>query len=341
MSFLFIFSLLFLISCQEKSKKSSKSCIGTNYYQPGCPGYSPYGTTTGTTTGGTTGNNQLCYSSPTNYWQLPGCPGFCQNYPAHTSCGGTTTAGATGGVTGGTTSGTTSGSNTGGTNPYPNYPSNSLSQNWGVQYPGGVPAENCSSSYAPTGINFTPYETRKATMSIQGKTFYSPASAVASQYMNTSSILKSVTNAKTLFETDAVLKVRFKPRPQPENTASSPYCYIPSYTKMSSIAGYTKLSYNVTLVGQKANGTIEEEPLGTFMTDVNSCSQAIDLSSYASTYPAGIYIKVQSVRGNQGVWPSDYHLYGFKNSSAFSDIRSMDCWVIDVEVAADGTKTFD
>jgi hypothetical protein len=334
------------MSCQEKSKKTTNSCTGTNYYQPGCPGYSPYGTTTGGVSGGTTGNNQLCYSSPTNYWQLPGCPGFCQNYPAHSSCGGSTTSGTTAGTTSGTTSGSTTGStasgtNNGGTNPYTNYPSSSLSQNWGVQYPGGVPAENCSSSYAPTGINFTPYETRKATMSIQGKTFYNPASPIATQYMNTSAKLKSVANAKTLFETDAFLKVRFKPRPQPENTQTSPYCYIPAYSKMSSVAGYTKLSYSVILVGQKANGTIEEEPLGTFQTDVNSCSQGIDLSSYASTYPAGIYFKVQSVRGNQGAWPNDYHINGFKNSNAFSDVRSMDCWVIDVEVAADGTKTFD
>lgn len=234
---------------------------------------------------------------------------------------------------------TTGGTNNGGTNPYPNYPSSSLSQNWGVQYPGGVPAENCSSSYAPNGINFTPYETRKATMSIQGKTFYSPISPIASQYMNTSSILKTLVKANTLFETDAALKVRFKPRPQPENTASSPYCYIPAYTKMSSVPGYTKLSFSVVLVGKKANGTIEEEPLGTFQTNVNSCTQAVDLSSYASTYPAGIYLKVQSVRGNQGAWPDP--ATGFANSNTFSDIRSMDCWVLDVEVAADGTKTFD
>jgi len=41
------------------------------------------------------------------------------------------------------------------------------------------------------------------------------------------------------------------------------------------------------------------------------------------------------------VFPNDYHLYGFKNSNVFSDVRSMDCWTMDIEVAADGTKTFD
>lgn len=321
-----VFSLLFLASCQEKSsKKSSSSCTGNEYWAPGCPGYNQYGTTSGVTAG-----SGQCQGS--NYYYTPGCPGFCQTYPTNSSCQGGTTGTTTSGSTGGTT---------GGTNPYQQYPSNPIYANWGVQYPGGVPAENCSQSYAPTGINFTPYETRKATMSIQGKTFYSPASAIAGQYMNTSSILKSVTNARTLLETDSLLKVRFKPRPQPENTSSSPYCYIPNYTKMSSVAGYTKLTYSVVLVGTRANGTTDQEPVGTFTTDVNSCTPAIDLSSYASIYPGGMYLIVQSVRSNQGTYPNNYSLYGFRDSNTFTDVRSMDCWVIDVEVAADGTKTFD
>jgi hypothetical protein len=319
-SMLIVFCLLFLASCQEKSsKKSSPSCTGNDYWAPGCPGSNQYGIT-----GGVTGAQ--CQGS--NYSFYPGCPGFCQTYPTHSSCQGGTT-------------GTTTGGTTGGINPFPQYSSNPIYANWGVQYPGGTPAENCSQAVAPTGVTFTPYETRKATMSIQGKTFYSPASSVASQYMNTSSILKSVANARTLLETDSVLKVRFKPRPQPENTQSSPYCYIPSYTKMSSVAGYTKLQYSVVLVGTKANGTTEQEPIGTFTTDVNSCTPAIDLSSYTSLYPAGMYLIVQSVRSNQGTWPNNYAQYGFRDSNTFTDVRSMDCWVIDVEVAADGTKTFE
>jgi len=322
---------LTLIGCQEKtSKKSSNNynnayCIGQNYYTvAGCPGYA-------NNTGGLTGGDQaVCFQSTSNYWNMIGCPGYCQNYPAHTSC---TSGGVSGGVTGGGIGGNI--------NPFPQYPSSAIYQNWGVQYPGGVPSGECSAAYSPTGITFTPYETRKATMSIQGKTFYSPASAVATQYLNTSSILKNVTNARTLFQTDSVLKVRFKPRPQPENTQSSPYCYIPSYTRMSSVAGYTKLAYSVVLVGTRANGSTQQEPIGNFTTGVNSCTEAIDLSSYASQYPGGIYLIVQSVRGNQGLYPSDYAQNGFKNSNTFSDIRSMDCWVIDVEVAADGTKTFD
>jgi hypothetical protein len=107
------------------------------------------------------------------------------------------------------------------------------------------------------------------------------------------------------------------------------------------VAGYTKLTFSAVLVGTRADGTTDQEPLGTFTTDVNSCTTALDLSSYASQYPGGITMIVQSVKGNQGVYPNDYSINGFKNSNTFSDIRSMDCWVIDIEVAADGTKTFD
>lgn len=294
-------------------------------------------------------NNNPYGSCTQQNWYSPGCPGYCQMYPTAAGCSsttggttGTTTGGTTGTSTGGTT-GTTTGGTTGTTytNPYPHYSSSPIYQNWGVQYPGGEPAENCTAAYAPTGVNYQVYETRKATMAIAGKTFYSPASGIASQYTNTSSILKSVNSAKTLFVTDSFLKVRFKPRPQPQNNANDHYCYIPSYTNTSQIAGYWKLQYNVQLVGVKADGSTAQEPLGTFTTTVNSCTQAIDLSPYVSMYPNGIYLIVQSVKGNQAVWPNDYAQNGFKNSNAFSDIRSNDCWVLDVEVAADGTKTFD
>lgn len=312
-------SLAFLsISCVEKTKTKT---VNTNN--------NPYGSCT------------------QQNWYFPGCPGYCQMYPTSQGCSGTT-GGTNGSTTSGGTTGTTNNggvnggtTGTGATNPYPNYSSNPIYQNWGVQYPGGEPAENCTAAYAPSGVNYTVYETRKATMAIAGKTFYSPASGIANQYTNTSSILKSVNQAKTLFVTDSMLKVRFKPRPQPQNNASDHYCYIPSYTNTSQIAGYWKLQYNVQLVGFKADGSTAQEPLGIFTTTVNTCTQAIDLSPYVSMYPNGLYLIVQSVKGNQAVWPNDYAQFGFKNSNAFMDIRSNDCWVLDVEVAADGTKTFD
>lgn len=324
-NFLFVLtSLTFLtIGCVEKTKTKT---VNTNN--------NPYGNCT------------------QQNWYAPGCPGYCQMYPTTAGCSNNTTGGTTGSSNGGTTGtttgttngGTTSGTTTGGTNyvnPFPHYSSSPIYANWGVQYPGGEPPENCTAAYAPTGVSYQLYETRKATMAIAGKTFYSPASPVASQYTNTSSTLKSVSAAKNFLSTDSMLKVRFKPRPQPQNNSIDHYCYIPSYSNTSQIAGYWKLQYNVKVVGVKADGSQGEEPLGTFTTTVNSCSPAIDLSSHVSMYPNGMYLVVQSVRGNQAAWPNDYAQFGFKNSSAFSDIRSNDCWVLDVEVAADGTKTFD
>lgn len=335
MPILFILALMSLVitGCVEKSKKSSSTSQQSAYcmqypYSQGC-----YGTTTAGTTAGTTGGTtQACFQSTNNYWYMPGCPGYCQNNPTNPGCAGGTTGTTTGGVTGTTT---------GGTNPYPNYPSNPIYQNWGVQYPGGVPTETCSAPYAPSGINYTPYETRKATMSIAGQTWFNPADSIASQYLNTSSLLRSVAGSKQLFETDSVLKVRFKPRPQPQQTNSNRYCYFPGTISGSTIAGYTKLMYNVTLVGTRANGTVETEPLGGFTTTVNSCTPAIDLSSYASTYPGGIYIRIENVQANQLSFPNDYAQYGFKNEGGFVSVRTRDCWTVDVEVAADGTKTFD
>ncbi len=317
--FFLITSLCFLlISCQESKKKSSSlECTGTNYYNAGCPGYNPY------TTGGTTGTNPIC-SQGSNYFNYVGCPGFCQSYPQHTSCqnGGATTGGTTGG----------------GTNPFPQYPSQGVTPNWGVKYPGGVPAGSCSDTVSPPGITSTPYETRKATMTIVGKTWYNPADPVAPNYMNTSSLLKSVTGARQLFETDAVLKVRFKALPQPESSNASPHCF--NRNSGASIAGYTKLQFSVTLVGVTSGGVTQTEPLGNFNIGVNSCTTAVDLSSYASTYPGGIYLRVEAVKGNQGVYPNNYEQFGFRDVNSFVDIRSMDCWALDVEVAADGTKTF-
>lgn len=279
---------------------------------PGCPGY-----------GGTTGGTTQCGGS--NYWQYPGCPGYCQMNPTNPACG-TSTGGTTGG----------------GTTPPPNTcPTCSTTgiAGWTGKYPGGVPAGTCQPAYAPSGISYTPYETRKATMTIVGKTWYNPADPVAPNYLNTSSLLRSVSGSRQLFTTDSVLKVRFKVNQQPESSSSSPYCY--GRQSGSSIAGYHQLQFNVQIVGMRANGTTETEPVGTFTVGVNSCTPAIDLSNFTSTYPGGLYVIVQSVKGNQAYFPDDYYQYGFKNVTGFVDIRSQDCWTLDVEVAADGTKTFD
>ena len=83
-----------------------------------------------------------------------------------------------------------------------------------------------------------------------------------------------------------------------------------------------------------SNGKIDKEILniidgkqvGTFFTKIPHQSLPVD---------------VQAVKGNQAYYPANYDFYGFRDVASFSDIRSQDCWVLDVEVAADGTKTFD
>ena len=319
---IFFFALLFLSSCQEKSSSSSSSssssnsdnlCAGTAYYSvPGCPGHVAQGGTTGTTTSG-------CEIT-SNYWQQAGCQGFCQINPTHSSCSTSPNNGTT-------------------TNPFTNSPSVGVTPNWGVKSPGGVPTGSCTSAVAPTGVSYTPYETRKATMTIVGKSFYNPTSPTAPNYLNTSSLLRSQSGSATFFSTDSLLKVRFKVLPQPESSNASPYCY--GRQSGASIAGYTKLQFNVELFGTKANGAVEREPIGTYTVGVNACTTGIDLSSYASTYPGGIYVVVQSVKGNQGYFPPNYDFYGFRDVDSFVDIRTQDCWSLDIEVAADGTKTFD
>lgn len=327
MPLIFMFSLMFMTACQESSSKKSSSsnsnalCApgSAAYYQYPCPGYVGGSTTSGTT-GGTTGTN--CYATSYNYYCINGCPGYSTS---NAMCG------------------TTTGSTTGGSNPptntCPNCPTSDLG-GWTGKYPGGVPTGTCTDAYAPSGITYTPYETRKATMTVVGKTFYNPASGVT--YMTTSSILQTVNTAKNLFATDSVLKVRFKVKQQPEATNASPFCT--GRTSASSIAGYTKLQFTVQLVGLNANGApinaSYPDYIGTYEIGVNSCTPAVDLSSYASQYPGGFYLIVGSAKGNQAYIPNDYAANGFKNVNSFSDIRSSDCWSLDVEIAADGTKTF-
>lgn len=323
MPLIFVFSLMFLTACQESSSKKSSSSSSNAYCAPGtaayyqypCPGYLG-GTTSGTTTGGTTGTN--CYATQYNYYCVSGCPGYS---PANTMCG--------------TTTGTTTGGSTP-TNTCPTCPTSSLG-GWTGKYPAGVPTGNCSAAYAPTGISYTPYETRKATITALGKTNYNPATGM--NYSYTSSILQTVNTAKTLFATDSVLKVRFKVREQPSFSTNA-------------IAGYTKLQFTVQLVGLNANGVAinpnTPDYVGSYEYGVNSCTPAVDLSSYASQYPGGFYLIISEVKGNQGFIPdqstgfpyNEYELRGFQNVNSFVYIRSVDYWSIDIEVAADGTKTF-
>jgi hypothetical protein len=306
----------FIVGCQDSSSKKSTSTAQTNAY---------------------------CTTYPTAY----GCPGY-----------------------GGTTTGTTVGGTTGtpvGNNPYPYYSSFYADKNWQVKYP-YIPSISCSTPVAPSGITYTPYETRKGTITVVGagfgtgkdpadsKSWYDPNTYNTIPADQTSEKLRTLTGAKQFFWTDSSLKIRFKANLQPESSQSNPVCYgrVPS---MSTLKGYTKLKFNLFLVGTKSDNTTTEESLGEQTIEINKCTSAIDLSNYngvnyPSKYPNGIYLKIKNVRGNQnwspGTWPEQqaWDTWGFYPNSYYNGdsylpaIRSNDCWSVDVEVAADGTKTF-
>lgn len=359
-----MFFTLILAGCQEKTvtKKSSSSsnnlCSGQNYWTtPGCTGYcqnqpTAYGcngSTTGGTTGGTTGSASC--SGTANY-TTPGCPGYCAYYPSAAGCSGTTT---TGGSAGGncvspiaktcanycTTYPGALGCLPNGTNCWkntsaPGCPGSSTALNpvWGTHYPGGEPTGTCSAPYGSGTLN-----TRKATVIAASTYDYNPLTA--SNYLNTSPLLLNVADAKVFFMTDSLLKLRIKAKPQQEltGTGSPLFCY-GRKTPGTRVPGYTKLQYTVKVYGvSNANGMTYLGTAGTYTTGVNSCTPAIDLSVYKEVSPTGVVIAIDSVKANQGCWWSAYN--GFADCTSFTNIRDVDCWGLDLEVAADGTKNFD
>lgn len=302
---IFVFSLLFLIGCQQKSKKNNTSVTQNTYcvqnpYAPGCNTVvqPPSGTT-------------------------------CSQNPYGQGCGGSIPPS--------------------GGNPHPHYYSGYVDKNWSVQYP-YVPSINCTDAKAPAGIDYTPYETRKGSITLKGQVNYDPTSG-QSFFDTTSQLLQSKSGAQNFFWADTNLKLRFKANLQPESANTTTVCP-ERVTGKSSIKGYGKISFDLTLVGTRANGETVTVPLGNKQVTVNSCTSAIDLSTYALQFPAGIYLKVSNVKGNQGWSPwtgpeaQAYDMYGFiypQNpyvDGTWKLIRNAECWSLDLEVAADGTKTF-
>jgi hypothetical protein len=357
------FFTLILTGCQEKtvSKKSSNSnnssanCSGQAYWTtPGCIGYcqnspgsygcgsttsgttgSTTGGTTGTTTGGTTGGTTgtgVCASNPS----LPYCsPNYCSPNPKPYGClsnGSNCYLNQTAYGCGGSAAAVPA-------NPY-----------WGVKYPpsGSAPSGSCSASYVPSGQTTT-LETRKGTITINGKgrnsgdpiTEYAPFHTDAPNYQNTTDLLKSVPQAKLFFLTDSVLKFRVKINPEPDSSGTSQnVCY--GRNSGTYLAGYTKLQYAVKVYGVNANnGFSYLGTLGPYTTNVNNCSPAIDLSAYQESSPNGIMVAIYDVKENKNCSPWNWDANGWNNCSNFNKIRSMECWSMDFEVAADGTKTFD
>lgn len=312
MPLFFVFALsLIAVGCQETSKKT----VNNN----------------------TSSSNNFCTLYPNGL----GCPG------ATTS--GTTTSGTTGSTTGGTTGTTTSGT-TGGTttNPWPFYYSGYVDKNWTSQYPYS-PAESCAAATAPSGISYTPYETRKGTITLKGQEDYSLYSGQPF-FTTTSELLRTKTGASNFFWGDSILKIRFKANKQPESANTTSVC--PNrYMGYSSIKGYGKIKFDLYVVGIRGN-TESEFYYSSPELSVGTCSTAINLSDYVAAYPDGIYIRIKNVKGNQNWWPgtnaeaATYDNYGYVSpqnpyvANSWKAIRNMECWSIDIEAASDGTKTF-
>ena len=299
----------------------------------------------GSSTGGTTGSTS-CMGN--DYFYVQGCPGFCAYNPAHTSCLGTTTGGSTGtpNCTAPiaktcsnycTTYPNSLGCLPNGTNCWINTTaagcpgsSNPLYPNWNKHYPAGEPVGYCSP------VSGSGSSTRKATITAASNLGYNPLTA--GNNLNTSSMLMSVATAKTFFMTDASLKLRVKVKAQQELTGSSSptFCY-GRVRGGARIAGYTKLKYTVNVYGvNNSNAMTFLGKVGDYETGVNSCSEAMDLSYWKEVSPTGVVIAIENVMANQNCTSYDNFTY----CNSYRAVRSFDCWGVDLEVAADGTQTF-
>jgi hypothetical protein len=172
-----------------------------------------------------------------------------------------------------------------------------------------------------------------------------------------------VDEALKFFYTDSTMRVRIKANLQPDSSQSNPLCY-GRVSNQSWIKGYTRMKLDLYLIGVTKNtsGVVTSystpELLIPDMTiGVNWCSSVLDLSNfngvnYPSKYPDGFFLVIKNVRGNQNWSPGTnaeqqaFDTYGFYPNSYYDGnsympaIRGNDCWSVDIEVAADGTKTF-
>jgi len=351
---LLLLAVVILVGCQEKTttktvyppgtNPGTTTCTGIGYYTtPGCQGYqqcqsnpniSPYcsGSTTGTTNGGTTGGTNpitICSTSPslpicqTNYCStgtLPhgciisgGVKVNCYLNPTIPGCG-------------------TSLNVTVPPNP-----------NWGVFYPVGEPVGSCSSTYVPAGLDAA-LETRKGTITIAGKglnsselTEYDPYLTSSNDYYNTSPLLTSFNGVKQFYLTDAIIKARIKVHPEPYAAGDTTVCK--GRNTGSYWPGYTKLQYEVHAYGVMSNGGVQHlGKIGDYTTGVNNCSPTIDISASQELYPRGVYLAVRNIKENKGC-NQDWWA-GWQNCNQYRKVRSQSCVRFEIEVAADGTKTF-
>jgi hypothetical protein len=186
---------------------------------------------------------------------------------------------------------------------------------------------------SPTGSG---YPLRKGTITVAGGQMYSPAnpwSSLGDFSNNTSYFLMDVNSAKQFTDTDAVLKVRVKPRPEPKAPAGQMWCFGRVTGQAADSYGYMKLKYSVSVRAVNTDGS-----LGPFMgttsqtTGVNSCSSAIDFSGYTQSAPNGLVVVVHDVQSDQGCTFQ-------QGCTTFKAVRAASCWQMDIEVAVDGTQS--
>lgn len=150
---------------------------------------------------------------------------------------------------------------------------------------------------------------------------------------NISYFLTTVNDAKAFVDTDAVLKVRVKPRPEPKAPTGKTWCFGRVTGQAADSWGYTKLKYSVSVRAVNADGS-----LGPFMgttnqtTSVNSCSTPIDFSGYAQSAPNGLVVVVHDVYSDQGC---TYQ----QGCTSYKQVRAAACWQMDIQVSVDGTQS--
>jgi hypothetical protein len=221
-------------------------------------------------------------------------------------------------------------SNTSSSDPYITIPVDSSSASL---YPSGIPNGSCAS---PTGTGF---DLRKGTVTMSGGVYYSPnlswTGVGESEYTsirynhNVSEFLSTPQTAAAFIDTDSILRVRFKPRPQPKAPTGKSWCFGRDLTQASDTWGYTKLKFIVGI--EDANGIIQGETQ--IIADVNCCTSTVDFSDYINmNITSNGNIIIRDVYSNQGCTFQE-------GCDVWRKVRDASCWQMDIEVQVDGTKS--
>lgn len=151
---------------------------------------------------------------------------------------------------------------------------------------------------------------------------------------NISYFLTNVNTAKGFLDSDGHLKVRFMPRPQRVPASNDMWCYGRTVGSGSGASyGYTELSYSVGIYGIQNGALVGPLQTHYLVTQIQTCSPAINFTGLQTAYPEGLVISVFDVQSNQGC------PYGHPCSGGWSEV-STTCWGMDIEVATDSTQTF-